>query len=80
MTKPRKGGAAGRLAALLDAGDHAEARAEAERILASAGATEAERKAAAELVASLRPEPAAVVVGLAGVATAAAIVAWLLAR
>lgn len=78
MTKPRKGGAAGRLAALLDAGDHAQGRAEAERILADATATEADRKAAAELVASLRPEPAAVVVGLAGVATAAAIVAWLL--
>jgi hypothetical protein len=80
MSRSRKGGPAGRLSGLLDAGGHGLARAEAERLLADATAPEADRKAAAELLASLRPDPAAVAVGLAGVATAVAIVAWLLAR
>jgi len=68
-------GAAGRLAALLEAGDHRAARAEAEELLSGAAATEAEKAAAAEVLASLRPEPAALAVGLAGLVAAMIIVA-----
>jgi len=71
-------GAAGRLAALLEAGDHRAARAEAALLLADAAAPEAERSAAAEVLASLRPEPAAVLVGLAGAVAALLITARVL--
>jgi hypothetical protein len=57
-------GAAGRLAALLEAGDHRAARREALLLKGDATAPEAERAAAAEVLASLKPEPAAVLVGL----------------
>jgi hypothetical protein len=63
-------GAAVRLEALLESGDHRAARAEAARQLADPAAPEADRVAAAEALASLRPEPAAVLVGLAGLVAA----------
>ena len=74
----RASGAAGRLAALLEAGDHRAARAEAAALRADAAASEADRVAAAEVLASLRPEPAAVLVGVAGLAAALLITARVL--
>jgi hypothetical protein len=71
-------GAASRLAALLEAGDHRAARREALLLQGDAAAPEAERAAAAEVVASLRPEPAAVLVGLAGAVAALLIAARVL--
>jgi hypothetical protein len=71
-------GPAGRLAALLEAGDHRAARREALLLQGDAAATEADRSAAAEVLASLKPEPAAVLVGLAGVAAALLIAARVL--
>jgi hypothetical protein len=71
-------GAASRLVALLEAGDHRAARAEAAALLSDAATPEAEKSAAAEVLASLRPEPAAVAVGLAGLAAALLITARLL--
>ncbi len=83
MSKVKKGprkerGAAGRLAALLEAGDHRAARGEATQLLADAAAPEAERSAAAAVLASLKPEPAAVLVGLAGAVAALLIAARVL--
>jgi hypothetical protein len=66
----RERGAAARLEALLEAGDHRAARAEAAALLADASTPEADRGAAAGVLASLRPDRAAVVVGLAGVVAA----------
>jgi hypothetical protein len=77
--EPRKDrGAAGRLAALLDAGDHRAARAEAALLLADPAAPEADRNAAAAVLSSLRPEPAALAVGLAGLVAALLITARVL--
>jgi hypothetical protein len=59
-------GAAARLGELLASGDHRAARAEAAQVLADPSASEADRTAAAGVLASLKPEPAAVLVGLAG--------------
>jgi hypothetical protein len=70
--------AAGRLAALLESGDHRAARAEAMALRADPTAPEADRVAAAEVLASLRPEPAAVAVGLAGAVAALLIAARVL--
>jgi ferric-dicitrate binding protein FerR (iron transport regulator) len=79
MKRTRKDGApGGSLAALLVAGDHARARAEARRLLADAGTPEPLRREAAELLPALGPERGAVAVGLFGVALAAAIFGWLL--
>jgi hypothetical protein len=69
-----------RIDALLDAGDHAAARAEARAVLADAGAPERERAAAAEALASLAPDRGVVAAGLAGVAVAAAVLASVLLR
>jgi hypothetical protein len=63
-------GAAVRLAALLAAGDHRAARREAALALADAATPEADRSAAAGVLESLKPERAAVLVGLAGVVAA----------
>ena len=68
-------GAADRLATLLEAGDHRAARAEAAALRSDAATPEAEKAAAAEVLASLRPEPAALAVGLAGLVAAMIIVA-----
>jgi hypothetical protein len=71
-------GQAGRLASLLEAGDHRAARREALLLQGDAAATEADKAAAAEVLASLRPEPAAVLVGLAGAMAALLITARVL--
>jgi hypothetical protein len=79
MGKAKKEGGAGRrLEALLETGDHRAARAESVRLLADPATPEADRAAAAEVLASLRPERAAVLVGLAGVVAAALITARVL--
>jgi hypothetical protein len=63
-----------RLRTLLEAGDHAAARAEARAVLADAAASPEDRQAAAAALSSLSPEPGAVLAGALGVAAAAAIV------
>jgi len=79
MAKGRKGtGVEARLEALLAQGDHAAARAEARRVLSDAGAAGGDRQAATATLRSLEPEPGAVRVGLAAVALAAGVAAWLL--
>jgi hypothetical protein len=71
-------GAAAKMGALLESGDHRAARAEAALLLADPAADEADRTAAAAVLASLQPERAAVLVGLAGVAAAVLITARVL--
>lgn len=79
MSKAKKErGAAAKLGELIESGDHRAARAEAARLLADPSVTEEDRAAAAEAGASLRPEPAAVVVGLLGLVAAALITARVL--
>jgi hypothetical protein len=68
--KEKERGSAPRLGALLESGDHRAARAEATRLLADPATPDADRTVAAAVLASLRPEPAAVMVGLAGLLTA----------
>lgn len=75
----RERGVGERLDALVAAGDHAAARAEARRVAADPAASQAEREAAAGLLRSLRPDGGAVGVGLAGLTLASAVLAWLLA-
>lgn len=70
--RPRPGPAA-RVEALLEAGDHRAAAAAARATLSGAAAGEAERAAAAAALASLRPEPAAVWAGAAGVIVSIAV-------
>jgi hypothetical protein len=69
--KEKARGRSERLQALVAAGDHGGARAEA---------PEADRAAAARVVAALRPDTAAVAVAIASVVVALAIAAWTLAR
>lgn len=79
MSKARKAtGPGGRVAMLLEAGDHGAARREARRLLGDQGVDEAARREAAAVLAGLEPEGGAVAVGLGGVLLAAAIVGWLL--
>ncbi|BDG06118.1 hypothetical protein [Anaeromyxobacter oryzae] len=66
------------LGALLESGDHGGARAEGRRRLADAGASREERAEAEAVLRSLRPEPAAVVVGAGAAALAAAVTLWAL--
>ncbi len=75
--KDRKAPGGDRLRALVEAGDHRAARAEARaRLQAAPGDADAE-----VVLASLAPEPGAVVAGALGVAAAVAIAVWtLLAR
>jgi hypothetical protein len=68
-----KGGRGGALRALLDAGDHRSAGVEARRTLADPAALPEEQDGARAALASLRPEPGAVVTGLAGAALAVAV-------
>jgi hypothetical protein len=80
MSKPRRErGPAGRLALLLEGGDHGAARREARRQLADPASDEAGRREAAAALASLEPEPGAAAVGMGGLLLAALIVGWLLA-
>ncbi len=72
--RPRPGRAA-RIRELLETGDHRQAASEARAALAEADGGEDARAAAAAL-ASLRPEPAAVVVGACGVALSLAVLLW----
>jgi hypothetical protein len=77
--KDRKGAAAGgRVTALLDAGDHGRAAAEARALLADAKTPEVERAEAAVVLASLAPDRGVVLAGAMGVAVALALVAWTL--
>lgn len=69
-----------RIQALLDAGDHRRARAEARAVLADGAASERERGAAAEALASLAPDRGVVAAGAVGVAVAVAIAASVLLR
>ncbi len=70
--KDRKAPEGDRLRALLDAGAHRRARAEA-RARLQAAPDDAEARA---VLASLAPDPGAVVAGALGVAAAVAIAAW----
>jgi hypothetical protein len=74
--KERRAPGPARLQALLDAGDHRTARAEATARLRDASAPDAEKAQAAAVLASLAPERGAVVAGALGVAAAVAIAAW----
>jgi hypothetical protein len=79
MSKARKErGPGGRLATLLEVGDHGAARREARRLLGDPAVEEAARREAAAVLASLEPEGGAVAVGLGGVLLAAILVGWLL--
>jgi len=78
--KEKSRGKPERLAALVAAGDHGGARAEARATLEDAAATEADRAAAARLLASLRPERAAAISAAVAAAVAVAIAIWSLAR
>lgn len=69
-----------RLRALLDAGDHAAARAEARAVCADAAATDRERAAAEEALASLAPDRGVVAAGAVGVAIALAVAISVLLR
>lgn len=73
--RPRAG-RAGRVRELLEAGDHREAAAEARRGLADAAAGEEERAVLAAALASLRPEPGAVAVGVGGLVLSLAVTLW----
>ncbi len=67
-----------RLEVLLDAGDHAAARAEARRVLADAATGGETRARASEALRSIAPERAAGVMGAIALVTAVAVGAWLL--
>jgi len=76
----RRAPRAERLCALLDAGDHAAARAESRAVLADPEAAPQDRAAAEAALASLAPDRGAVAAGAAGIAVAVAIAAGLLLR
>jgi hypothetical protein len=79
--KDRKGATAGRLRALLEAGDHRTAAAEARALLADAAADDAIRADAAAVLASLAPDRGVFLAGAAGAVVAVALAVWtLLAR
>jgi hypothetical protein len=79
MSKAKKErAAAARLGALLESGDHRAARNEAAQLLDDPSAPEADRAAAAEVLASLVPERAAVLVGLVSAVAALLIAARVL--
>ncbi len=78
--RERRTARADRLRALLDAGDHRAARAEARLVLANPAAAEEERAAASAVLASLAPEPGAVAAGALGVAAGLALVVLVLLR
>jgi hypothetical protein len=80
MSKRKERAGPDRLETLLGQGDHAEARAEARRLLEDALAPEEARRRAAAVLASIAPEPGAVGVGLVGLVLALAVTGWLLLR
>ena len=65
-----------RITELLSEGAHAAAREAAQAMLADSKAPEGERGSARAALASLRPEPGAVAVGLVGVALATGVALW----
>lgn len=69
-----------RIRALLASGDHAGARGEARAALSDADAPPEERAAAAAALASLSPEPAAVVAGALGIAASVVVSVLVLLR
>lgn len=69
-----------RIRALIDAGDHRAARAEAQAVLADGSADPGERQGAVAALSSLAPDPSAVVAGALGIAAAIAISAAVLLR
>lgn len=71
-----RGGRDAALGALLEAGDHLAAAEAARALRDDPAATPHEKAAAAEVLASLRPERAALTVGIAGAFAAVAILAW----
>jgi hypothetical protein len=73
MSRSRLPPGAERIRALLDAGDHAAARAAAFALLADAEAGTEEREHAAATLASLSPERGALVASAIGVAIAIAV-------
>jgi hypothetical protein len=78
--KERRASPADRIRTLLDAGDHRAARAEARALLADPAAADADRGNAAAALASLAPEPGAVVAGVLGVAAAVVLATLLVLR
>jgi hypothetical protein len=80
MSKRKERAGPDRLEALLRQGDHAEAKAEARRLIEDALATEEARRRAAAVLASIAPEPGAVGVGAVGLVLALAVTGWLLVR
>jgi hypothetical protein len=74
--KERRAPGSERLRALLQAGDHRTARAEARARLSDPSTPEAERAEAAAVLASLAPERGAVLAGAAGVALSVAVALW----
>ncbi|ACG73868.1 hypothetical protein AnaeK_2643 [Anaeromyxobacter sp. K] len=69
-------GPGGRIAELLEVGDHRGAALEARRVLADPDASEVARRTAGDALASFRPDPAALAVGAAGVLVAVALTLW----
>ncbi len=76
--KDRRNAGGSRLRALLDAGDHRTARAEARAKLGDPAASETEREEAGAVLASLAPDRGIVAAGLVGVAVALGLIAWTL--
>ncbi|HET7824721.1 MAG TPA: hypothetical protein VFK90_05290 [Anaeromyxobacter sp.] len=69
-----------RIRGLLEVGDHAAARAEAQAAASDEAAGPEERQAAVAALSSLSPEPGAVLAGALGVAAAIAISVAVLLR
>jgi hypothetical protein len=76
----RRASRAARIRVLIEAGDHAGARAAAPAVLADAAAPEDDRKAAAEILSSLAPDSGVLAAGLFGVATAVVVALLVLVR
>jgi hypothetical protein len=76
--KDRRSTGQGRLRALLDAGDHRAARAEARALLGDPALPEADRVEASAVLASLAPDRGVLAAGLVGAAVAVALTIWTL--
>jgi hypothetical protein len=76
----RRSPRAERMQALLDAGDHGGARAEARGLLRDLDAPDRDRAAARAVLAALAPDRGVVAAGVAGIAVALAIAARVLLR
>ena len=76
----RRSPRAERMQALLDAGDHGGARAEAGAVLAEPEAPDRDRAAARAVLAALAPDRGVVAAGAIGVAVAVAIAVGVLLR